>query len=243
MRVLGPDTALWVFRWDLIYLAGELAADKRQQVAALAPPVQAAVGELRVRRGDLEEKEDAEILALAILHRRDRTRDGIVIELGGVARATDKVVNATLFDGRSPAGVARLGYDAETREIERISGELTKLDDQHPLKLTYLPKLDDAQGDFVKAKASSDASALDVTLARSEMTRFKLSLDHLRLATHGQLVALLKDKAEADSFFRPSAAVPGEQDLAPVDVPKVQPGVPARPIAIEPTATTAKPAP
>lgn len=232
MRVLGPDAVLSVFRWDLIYLAGELAADERPEVQALAPPIQAALVDLRAHRGDLEAKEDSEVLALAVLHRRDRTRDGILVKLGGVARATDKAVNATLFAKLPPTGVAKLGYDAETAEIDRIAGELANVDAAHPLRVAYLPLLSDAQAQFVKAKQSSDASALALTLARTEMERLKLSLDQLRLATHGQLLVLLKDKVEADSFFRPVSLVPGAQQLAPIDVPKIIPGVPNVPVSI-----------
>ena len=246
MRVLGSSATFAMFRWDLVYLGGELLADERAEVQALAPPVQAALVELRARREGFEQTEDEEVLATARLHRRDRRRDALLVIIGGTARATDKELNGTLFGKRPPTDIAKLGYDAETREIDRITGELSKLDAQHPIRAAYLTLLTADQAEFVKAKADSDTAALAMALARSEMDRFKLRLDQLRLATHGQLVTLLKDKVEADTFYRPASVTPGEQLVAPVDAPKVKPGVPLRPLSIEPPPAAppaAKPAP
>lgn len=232
MRVLGLGATLSVFRWDLIYLAGELAAAERLEVQALAPAVREALSDLRVRRDGFEEKEDEEVLAQGVLHRRDRRRDGLLVVLGGTTRVGDKVLNKTLFGKLAPSDIARLGYDAETLEINRILGELQNLEPLHPVRAAYLGKLGDTQAQFVAAKASSDAVSLAMTLARSEMERFKLSLDQLRVATHGQLLAILRDKAEAASYFRPAALVPGDGPTAPVSVPKVTPDVPRLPVSI-----------
>jgi hypothetical protein len=60
-------------------------------------------------------------------------------------------------------------------------------------------------------KLDSDAETT-LALERSETLRFKMALDEDRLATHGQLVVLLKSTAEADAFFRPTKSAPGKEE-------------------------------
>lgn len=215
MRVLGPRTSLAVFRWDLIYLAAQLAADERPGVAALAAPVQLAITKHGDRRAAFEQAQDGVIVALALLNKRDTKRDGLIVQLGGVARATYKQIYAVLFPKRSPNETAKLGVDAESGEIKRILGELAALPAGHPLQAAYAADLDVAEQGLVVAKSSLDEAKVKLALQRSEIERFKLELDQLRLATHGQLLALLQDKAEADAFFRPANVTAGEEKAEP----------------------------
>ncbi|MFT3770930.1 MAG: hypothetical protein QM820_36385 [Minicystis sp.] len=214
MRVLGPRTSLAVFRLDLVYLGGELAADDRPAIQALAGPVQAAVVDLRARRTMLEGAEDAAVLALAHLHKRDRTRDVLLVTLGGVARATDKAAYASLFPKLGPSETAKLGVDAESTEVARILGSLAALEPAHPLRVAYEAPLMLAEAAVKPAKAGAEDAGVQLALLRAEVGRFKLSLDQLRVATHGQILAVVKDKTEADSFFRPASITPAEDEPA-----------------------------
>jgi hypothetical protein len=235
MRLLGNTSSLSTFRWDLIYLLAQLVSDDRPGVSDLAAPIQKRLAEIAARRASQEEAENGAITAGALLVKKDRRRDGILLEAGGVSRATFKEVYATLFGKYSPSETARLGVDAESAEVKRILGEMGKLPDKHPIRLAYEGDLAAAEAAVEKAvKLDSDAETT-LALERSETLRFKMALDEDRLATHGQLVVLLKSKQEADAFFRPTKSAPGEEEskAAPATngagAPVVPPPVPATP--------------
>ncbi len=210
MRMLGTKTSLQSFRWDLIYLQAQLLADDRPGVSALATPIQASLAGLTAQRTALEAAEDQVIAASALLGKRDRRRDVVVIEAGGVARATDKDIYKTLFPKYNPSATAKLGIDAESAELSRILGELAKLPVDHPLRAAYEAALGATEAAVKAASAQSNAAGTALALQRSEIERTKLEVDKKRLETHGQLLVLLKDKDEADSFFRPTTAAPDE---------------------------------
>ncbi|UQA55740.1 hypothetical protein [Polyangium aurulentum] len=214
MRLLGPSGSLPSFRWDLIYLAAQLSTDERPGIADLASPIQSALDQLDAERAAFEDDEDQAVIATALLHKRDRKRDRVVVELGGVARATAREVYAGLFPKHNPSQTAKLGFDAESMEIVRILGELGSLHADHPLRGAYEKDLQGAQVQLEQAKAKADQADTALALRRTHIERFKLKLDQLRLETHGKLLVLLKDKAEAESFFRPTTAAPSEEKPA-----------------------------
>src|SRR5688572_10067736 len=105
MRMLGPNATVAMFRWDLIYLAAELLSDDRAGVGDLAAPVQAMLVKVGEERAAYELAEDQVVVASALLHKKDRRRDALLIKAGGVARATDKEVYASLFSKMSPSSI------------------------------------------------------------------------------------------------------------------------------------------
>jgi hypothetical protein len=105
---------------------------------------------------------------------------------------------------------ARLGVDAESTEIDRILGELAKLPADSALRLSYEKPLTEAEALLKTASKQSNQATTSFALQRSQLERFKLELDQQRLVTHGSLLVLLKSKAEADAFFRPTSTPPGE---------------------------------
>ena len=215
MRMLGDKTSLQSFRWDLVYLIAQLLADKRPGVSALAAALQAAVNKLATERAAFEQVEDQSIVATALLNKSDKRRDDLLVATGGMARSSDRAVYETLFGKLSPSATGKLGLAAESMEISRIVGELAKLPADHPVRITYEAALNDAEVALKAASSQSDSAETALALQRSQIGRLKVELDQRRLETHGQLVALLKDKAEADSFFRATTAAP--EDTAPVD--------------------------
>lgn len=223
MRMLGIKASVATFRWDLIYLIAQLTADDRPGVSDIAPMVSARLALLIEERGALEQAEDASIIASALLNKRDRRRDTMLVEMGGVVRALDKAVYATLFANKSPSLVAKLSVDDESAEIRRILGEIGKLPADHILRQEYEVELADAEAAVKTAGAQSDDAVTALALQRSQLGRFKLSTDQLRLEVHGQLLALLKDKAEAEAFFRPTTAAPGAEEPAPPQDPTAPP--------------------
>lgn len=214
MRLLGPSSSLSSFRWDLVYLLAQLTTDERAGVADLAQPIQSALDQLAAERAAFEEDEDEAVIATALLNKRDRKRDRLVVELGGVARATAREVYAGLFPKHNPSQTAKLGFDAESVEIVRILGELGSLDADHPLRGAYETNLQGAQAELDQAKTKSDEAGSTLALRRTHVERFKMKLDQLRLETHARLIVLLKDKAEAESFFRPTNVAPSEDKPA-----------------------------
>ncbi len=208
MRMLGINATLPTFRWDLIYLVAELLADTRPGVSALAAPVQASLTKLASERAGLEDAEDQAVVASALLHKRDKRRDDVLIEAGGVARASSKAVYDTLFPSKNPSATARLSIEDESTEMSRILGELAKLPQGHPIRSAYEQSLIDAEAAVKTASAQTDTAATALALQRSQIGRLKLEMDELRLTTHSQIVTLLKSKEEADSFFRPTTSAP-----------------------------------
>src|SRR5690348_10320351 len=106
MRMLGFKSPVQMFRWDLVYLAAQLLSDDRAEVKALAAPVQTMLLSLNEERAALEKAEDDLVFAIALLRKRDRDRDAVLVEAGGVARARDKEVYAILFGDRNPTETA-----------------------------------------------------------------------------------------------------------------------------------------
>ena len=228
MRLLGYKAPLATFRWDLIYLLAQLLSDDRPGVSALAAPVQAMLALIDAERAGYEQAEDAVVVAGALLDKRDLRRDKALIAAGGVARATDAAVYKTLFPKLNPSLTARLGIEAESTEIARILGEFAKLPPDSLLVLNYEQELTAAEAQTKTASAQSDQAATAFALQRSQLDRFKLTIDQQRLATHGSLLVVLKSKAEADAFFRPTSAPPGEPAAKDTTAPAA-PQAPAAP--------------
>ncbi|MFO0587285.1 MAG: hypothetical protein U0441_07095 [Polyangiaceae bacterium] len=238
MRVFGGKASIETFRWDFVYLAAQTLSDKRQDVLALAPSIQAKLGEIKTERDALEAAEDQEIFATALLNKRDRARDEVLVVAGGVTRNQDKALYQTLFGKLSPSETAKLGLDAESKEVARILGEIGKLPANHPIRVTYEADITSSEAELKTAKTGSDAADTALALQRSQMFRFKLDLDKFRVELHGKLLALLKDKEEANSFFRPTKLSPEEtadkaSDTANPNAPK-QPVVPPNPVVPPP---------
>lgn len=215
MRMLGHKASLSMFRWDLVYLGAQLEADGRPEVAALLGPVQALLAELKVERDALEEAEDALLVATAVRNRRDRARDVVLLEAGGVARASNKEVYDRLFPQRSPSRTARLPLQEESAEVQRILGELGKLAADDPIRAAYEAELEAAESALAAAGSDAGEAATALALQRSELDRFKLKADQTRLSTFGKLAAFLKDKAEADTFFRAMSTSPEPEPTEP----------------------------
>ena len=114
---------------------------------------------------------------------------------------------------------ARLGIDAESIEINRILGELARLPADSLLRSTYEQALTETEALVKTASAQSDQAATTMALQRSQLERFKLTLDQERLTLHGSLLVLLKSKAEADAFFRPTSNPPGEPAVKDTPAP------------------------
>lgn len=211
MRMLGTRSNLAVFRWDLLYLLAQTSADERPDVNALAPRVQTMIDDLTARRSEQEGAEDAAVITQALLRKKDSRRDDLLVEMGGVARATSKDVYAAMFAKRNPSLTARLPVKEESAEIKRILGELSALPAGHPLRAAYEKTITDAETAVATASDKNDASLTALALQRSQSDRLKLSLDKGRLEIHGVLLSVVKDKEEADAFFRPTAAAPGDE--------------------------------
>lgn len=219
MRLLGFKTSLATFRWDFIYLIAQLISDDRPGVSDLAPPVQAVLAQIDVERAAHEQAEDAVIVAGALVDKKDQRRDKVLIAAGGVARATDGDIYKTLFPKLNPSLTARLSIEDESVQIKRILGELAKLPKDSLLRSTYEQELADSEALVKKASEQSDQAATAFALQRSQIDRFKLTLDQQRLTTHGHLLILLKSKAEADAFYRPTSNPPGEPAVKDPPVP------------------------
>jgi len=210
MKLLGIASKLAAFRWDLLYLFSQLESDERADVATLAAPVEVAMQTLESRQIAYDEAHKAVIVATALVAKRDKVRDRLILELGGVARATGRETYTQLFPKYNPSQTTKLGMDLESDEVTRILGELGTLAATHPLRSKYEMSLSDTQADFSAARAQLDAAEVALKLERSQMQRCKVDLDKLRLETHGKLLALLADKAEADAFYRPTLRAPDE---------------------------------
>lgn len=229
MRLLGYKTTLAAFRWDLIYLIAQLVSDERPGVSALAPPLQDLLTRLNDERTTYEQAQDAVVLAGALLDKKDLRRDELLVEAGGVARATDLDVYKILFPKLNPSVTARLGIDAESAHIDRILGELAKLPADNNLRLTYEQELTEVEALVKTASATSDQAATAFALQRSQIDRFKLQIDQQRLTIHGNLLILLKSKAAADAFYRPTSTPPGEPPTKATETPAAPPPPPAAP--------------
>lgn len=216
MRLLGPKSTLSAFRWDLVYLYGGLnAADNAPAVKALAPTVLGFIAKLKAERSDFEDTENAWMVALALRTRRDTQVDATTVELGGVARATDKAAYAILFPTLNPSQVTKLALADQLKENHRIQKELDALPVDHALRKQYGADLLAEIAALETADAAVDGADVALALARSKVRQLKLQLDKDRLGIHAQLLGILGDKKAADSFFRPASTEPGEKEAAP----------------------------
>jgi hypothetical protein len=213
MRLLGPKASFGTFRWDLVYLYGSLNAEEdKPAVEALASGVLALVDKLNAARAAFEEAENLLVIAYALRARRDRQVDAKTVELGGVARATDKQTYAVLFPSLNPSQVTKLALDEQLKENHRIAQELGSLPTDHELRKQYESGLKVDIQELEAADAGVDKADVALALARSKVRQFKMQLDKERLAVNAQLLQLLGDKKAADSFFRPVTSTPGEPE-------------------------------
>jgi len=216
MRLLGPKTSLATFRWDLLYLyAGLSAQTDHQAVKDLAPSVGTELQNIKNEREALEEAEDTLVIALALRAKRDRDVDAKTIELGGVARATDKELYAALFPKLNPSQTTKLALDEQLLENKRIQQELAALPEEHELRKAYSQDLADDINALEKADTTVDEATTALALARSKVRKFKLALDKFRAHVHADLTKFLGDKKQADALYRPASVSPGEAASEP----------------------------
>jgi hypothetical protein len=213
MRLLGPKSTLSTFRWDLVYLYGGInAAENAPAIKALAPTVLGFITKLKTERSDLEDTENAWMVALALRTRRDNQVDTTTVELGGVARATDKETYAVLFPTFNPSQITKLSLAEQLQENHRIQKELEALPTDHDLRQEYGAELLEEIEALENADKAVDQADVALALARSKVRQLKLQLDKDRLGIHAQLVGILGDKKAADTYFRPAATEPGTKD-------------------------------
>lgn len=212
MRLLGNDSSLGIFRWDFVYLLAQLTTDERPGISALAGPIESAMNDVESRRVGLDQAQSTAVMTSALVAKRDKGRDRLLIKMGGVTRATDRDVYERLFPKLNPSQTTKLGIDAESTEVNRILAEIKGLETTHPVRTSYESALTDAQAALDLAKSQANAAELALTLERSHVTRSKQEWDKLRLETHGKLVAMLGDKAEAEAFFRPAVTSAEEKE-------------------------------
>lgn len=215
MRLLGPKSTLSAFRWDLVFLyGGTNAAENAPAIKALAPTVLGFITKLKAERSDLEETENAWMVALALRTRRDNQVDATTVELGGIARVTDKETYAILFPRLNPSQITKLALDEQLQENRRIQKELEALPADHELRLEYGAEFLAEIEALEKADKAVDEADIALALARSKVRQLKLQLDKDRLGIHALLVGILGNKKAADSFFRPASTEPGNKEAA-----------------------------
>ena len=218
MRSLGPKSPLSAFRWDLVFLYGGInAAESVPAVKALAPTVLGFITKLKAARNDFEDTENAWMVALALRTRCDNQVDATTIELGGVARATDKAAYAVLFPTLNPSQVTKLALADQLQENYRIQKELDALPADHELRQQYSAELLAEIGVLENADKAVDEAEVALALARSKVRQLKLQLDKDRLGIYAQLVSILGDKKAADSYFRPASTEPGNKEPETTD--------------------------
>ncbi len=215
MRLLGPKSRLSVFLWDLVFLyAGINAAENVPAIKALAPTVLGFITKLKAERSDLEDAENAWMVALALRARRDNQVDLTTVEIGGVARVTDKETYSVLFPRLNPSQVTKLALDEQLQENRRIQKELEALPADHELRHEYGAEFLAEIEALENADKAVDEADIALALARSKVRQLKLQLDKDRLGIHGILVGILGNKKAADGYFRPATTEPGTKEPA-----------------------------
>lgn len=214
MRQLG-NASLQTYRWDVVYLVSSLMADEDTQVQALVPIVSAMLDDIRLERELYERAEEGEIAASAVRVRRDTKLDRGIITFGGVLRAVAPAVYERFFSRLSPSRVARLGLDAEIREVNTILAHFDTMPADDPVRLAHEPIIRADLEALELAKASDESADVSLTVARARLSTFRARIDRQRVEIFGQLVAILGSKDLADSYFRPTRAAPKGGDTPP----------------------------
>jgi len=108
-----------------------------------------------------------------------------------------------------------MALEEEVVETDRILAELAEEPAEHPIRKEYEPAITGALDAVRTSMKSAQDADTALVLARSRLERFKLKVDKARLETHGKLVVLLKDRKEADAFFRSTSSAPGSNEKEP----------------------------
>jgi hypothetical protein len=213
MKQLGTDASLTAIRLDLVFLHASLLADEKADVQALATPIGTLLEQLRAERDVFERAQDAAVVTSARQGRRDSSLDRLVVTFGGVTRALSPKLYDVFFGALSPSGVARAKTSREIAEVQRILGELARLEPADPLR-TYESPLRAALASLQAADTASEQTDTALSLARSRLVQFKLRVDRVRVETHGKLLVLHGDKSLAEEYFRKSTRAPEDEDDA-----------------------------
>ena len=214
MRMLG-DASIQSYRWDLIYLQAGLLSDEKPEIQALAPGVGIIVDEIRAERELYERAEEAEIVASAVRGQRDFKLDRMIITFGGIARVIAGSIYKRFFGRLSPSRVAKLALDDEVLECKRILGEFEATPADEPLRVAHEASIREGLAQLELAMTAEDNADVALTVARSRLRTFKERVDAQRLALYAEILRLVGDKDDADSFFRPTTAAPEGGDKPP----------------------------
>lgn len=214
MRMLG-DASIQSYRWDVVYLYGALLSDPRPEVKALAPLAAAMLDEIRSERDNYERAEEADVVASAVRGRADFSLDRTIITFGGVARVIAEAVYKRFFGRLSPSRVAKLALDDEVLECKRILGEFDATPADEPLRVAHEASIREGLAQLELAMTAEDNTDVALTVARSRLRTFKERVDAQRLSLYAEILRLVGDKDDADSFFRPTTAAPEGGDKPP----------------------------
>ncbi|MBL8679539.1 MAG: hypothetical protein JNK05_10255 [Myxococcales bacterium] len=222
MKQLGTDASLTTIRLDLVFLHASLLSDERPEVQALATPIGVLIEQLRTERDVYERAQDAAVVTTARQGRRDATLDRLVVTFGGVARSVSPRLYDVFFAALSPSGVARAKTSREIAEVQRILGELARLDASDPLK-AYEAPLRSALSALQASDTASEQTDTALALARSRLVQFKLRVDRVRVETHGKLQVVHGDRKLASEYFRSTTRTPEEDEDEPTPTPTPAP--------------------
>jgi hypothetical protein len=98
--------------------------------------------------------------------------------------------------------------------VQRILGELARLDASDPLK-AYEPSMRSALAALQASDTASEQTDTALALARSRLVQFKLRGDRVRVETRGTLQVVHGDRKLASESFRSTTRTPEEDEDEP----------------------------
>ena len=119
MRVLGPDQSLRRHDLELLYSGARCKAHPDAKVVAIGDEFLEQRKVLSTMRTEFEAIEDAETIADALVAMKDWFRDRSLVTLGALVDAIHPGDRALIF-AKPPSETARLGYDEESKAIDKI---------------------------------------------------------------------------------------------------------------------------
>lgn len=147
----------------------------------------------------------------------------IVVTLGGETRAANKGLYEVLFPHLSPTKTAHAAIDRRVAESRRIEGQLTRLADDHPVRVAHLAEVDVTLAALTAAKGHQEEVDVTLALARSRLTEFKYAVDTLRTSIHGRLVTITTVAGRSRHLLPPV-----ERRQRPRGAPRRPPGAGSR---------------
>ncbi|MEO7331506.1 MAG: hypothetical protein ABI193_23220 [Minicystis sp.] len=212
------ETSIDAYRSDLLRRRAMCGAliKRYPALGPIGTEANTILGQLDQRRADLQQAEDDQVCARAVEDAEKLDVVDVYAELRRTMSAKKYDVATLLPD--APSVLGRLNAKDFGERANQAVTNLNALPANDPLKLAFLPKLEQELLEFHTADVQEDVTRMSLHSGRVALVLYKTELSEAREGQLGAIQNILRDREKTAQFtlpWRKAAKAVAEQDETP----------------------------